>query len=264
MDAKNPSRRGMTVGEIVGTLVVLAIVAVCFKLCLWQVQRLHERRASNTSIASRLSQAPIEGVNGIADTAGSLYRRIQIHAMYDDAHSIILPGRSFNGVPGVHILTPALLPDSTAVLVNRGWVPSADAASVDLAQIPPGGGGAIVGLALAFPTRRTSISETGDSTTAPGEFRRVWYTIDEQALRAQFPYPLAPFMLQVLPVKGAKVVPRPLEAPTLGEGPHLSYAIQWFSFGMIAIVGWLTFMIRRHSERSGGRTASAPPHPPAI
>jgi surfeit locus 1 family protein len=264
MDTEVGARRGITRREIAGTIVVLVIVAVCFRLCQWQVHRLHEKRATNASIAARMSQAPIAGVNGIADTAGSLYRRIEIHATYDDAHTIILPGRSLDGVPGVHILTPAVLSSGTAVLVNRGWVPSPDAATVDLALVPHADGGTIVGLALAFPTRRASISETGDSVPPAGVFQRVWYTIDEHALRAQFPYPLASFMLQVLPAPGAPSMPRPLAAPTLGEGPHLSYAIQWFSFGMIAITGWLTFLVRRRSDRAGGRAVVAPPHPPSI
>jgi surfeit locus 1 family protein len=28
-----------------------------------------------------------------------------------------------------------------------------------------------------------------------------------------------------------------LETPALTEGPHQSYAIQWFSFALVAIVG---------------------------
>ena len=34
-------------------------------------------------------------------------------------------------------------------------------------------------------------------------------------------------------------VPDPVAPPELGEGPHLSYAVQWFVFTVCAVVGWV-------------------------
>jgi cytochrome oxidase assembly protein ShyY1 len=31
----------------------------------------------------------------------------------------------------------------------------------------------------------------------------------------------------------------------MDEGPHFGYAIQWFSFAIIAIVGWTALLLRR-------------------
>ncbi|MEO5510642.1 MAG: SURF1 family cytochrome oxidase biogenesis protein, partial [Longimicrobiales bacterium] len=123
----------------------------------------------------------------------------------------------------------------------------------------------IVGLVLPFPARGQSVSPTADSIPEVGEFRRVWYTIDENALRAQFPYPLAPFLVQLLPASGGFTIPRALDPPTLDEGPHLSYALQWFSFAVIAIVGWITYLLRNRAVRSGAtRVLRGPPHPPRL
>jgi surfeit locus 1 family protein len=258
-------RRGLTRGEVIGTIAILALVFGFGKACLWQVRRLHERRAKNASIAARLAQPPIPFATIMHDTTGALYRRIEIRGTYDDDHAIILPGRALNGTPGVHILTPVIQQGSdTAILVNRGWLPSPDAATVDMSLVPHASDSVVIGLALAFPARNASVSNVGDSIPRAGEFKRVWYTIDERALRAQFPYPLAPFVVQILATPSTRGLPRPLDPPPMDEGPHLSYAIQWFSFAVIAIVGWITFLVRRRTERRTGRVVRAPPHPPAI
>jgi surfeit locus 1 family protein len=255
----------LTVPEIVGSIVIVALVVVFGRLCFWQIDRLTERRADNERIAERLDAPPIPGIAGISDTVGALYRRIQVRGVYDNGRTIVLPGRSLMGTPGVHLLTPVVLPTRTAVLVNRGWVPSADAASVDLAALDAAQTDSIIGLVLPFPDRSQSVSPMADSVPDAGEFRRVWYTIDERALRAQFPYPLAPFLVQLIPGPGAASIPRPLAPPSLDEGPHLSYALQWFSFAVIAIVGWLTFLLRNRAARRGGsRIVHAPPHPPRL
>ena len=47
-------------------------------------------------------------------------------------------------------------------------------------------------------------------------------------------------------------VPRLLPAPELTEGPHLSYAIQWFIFSTIAIVGYPLILRRRARELARG------------
>jgi surfeit locus 1 family protein len=252
--------------EIIGSIVILLLAVVFSRLSLWQVHRMNERRTMNESIALRLDAPPIQGFAGLTDTTGALYRRIQIRGRFDNEHSIVLPGRSLMGSPGVHLVTPVILPTGTAVLVNRGWLPSADAATVDLAAHRAAPADSIVGLVLPFLNRGQSVSAKADSTPRAGEFRVVWYAIDEAALRAQFPYALAPFIVQVLPGGDAKTtIPRPLDPPALDEGPHLSYALQWFSFAVIAIVGWITFVLRNRSARGAGpRIVHGPPHPPRL
>jgi cytochrome oxidase assembly protein ShyY1 len=44
-------------------------------------------------------------------------------------------------------------------------------------------------------------------------------------------------------------LPVPIGWPELSEGPHLSYAIQWFSFAAIAVVGAVV-LLRRERRRA--------------
>lgn len=242
-------RRRWGVRSVLGTAVLFAVVLACVRLGFWQLDRLQQRRALNARVAARLEAPPLESVAALADTAASLYRHVRLAGRYDDAHSIVLPGRSYQGVPGVHLLTPLRLDSGLAVLVNRGWVASADAATIPLDSFPANPPGEapparVTGLALPLPLSVRSPAVAGDSG-----FRRVWYHLDLRALQAQFPYRLAPVELQLLPAAGAPTHPTRLPPPALDEGPHLSYAIQWFSFAAIGVTGWLALLRRSRRER---------------
>ena len=51
------------------------------------------------------------------------YQRVQVRGHYDPAHQFLLDNMSHESVAGLQVLTPFLLDDGSAVLVNRGWVP---------------------------------------------------------------------------------------------------------------------------------------------
>jgi surfeit locus 1 family protein len=76
------------------------------------------------------------------------------------------------------------------------------------------------------------------------------------AVSKALPYPVAPFYIVAL---GDSVIAPDrlarLTIPPLDEGPHLNYAIQWFSFAVIALVGAVVVVKQRHE------TPSAPSPP---
>ncbi len=176
-----------------------------------------------------------------SDTGGLLFRRVRVRGPIDAAHSLVVAGRSYEGAPGVHLVTPVRI-GSGAVLVNRGWLPSPDAATVDIQPYDTVGTLGVIGLALPFDPREDGVDYSGAADSSG--FRRVWYGY-EAAMRRQLPYPSASFYLQALPAEspdprrvGPQSLPARLPPPTLSEGPHLSYAVQWFSFAAIALIGW--------------------------
>ncbi|MGH7448779.1 MAG: SURF1 family protein, partial [Longimicrobiales bacterium] len=163
---------------------------------------------------------------------------------------LLLPGRAHRGIPGVHLITPLrLVGHGDAVLVNRGWVPSADAATIDARDFAVPDSVSVRGLILPFPSSRQSLAQRGGSVQAD-TFRHVLYTIDEHALRAQFPYRLLDLMLQELPVAGGARYPTKLDPPSLDQGPHLGYALQWFAFAVIGVFGWFALVLRRRAPRA--------------
>jgi cytochrome oxidase assembly protein ShyY1 len=63
-------------------------------------------------------------------------------------------------------------------------------------------------------------------------------------------FELAPLYLVVMGERGTDL-PVPAAPPTFDdEGPHLAYAIQWFAFLVIGLVGYV-FLIRKSLRGSG-------------
>lgn len=250
---------------LAGTGLALLAVVVCVRLGFWQLDRHEQRKTRNALVAERLALPELELDGAVTDTAGLTYRRVRLEGEFDHARTVVWARRAYQGSPGAHVVTPLILADGSAVLVNRGWVYSADAATVDLSDLETSGYVALTGLVLAFlddaprdggaasDAREGLAIQVGD---APGEFRRVWHRIDHEALRAQLPYPTANVYVQALPDADSPALPVRLEAPALDGGPHLGYALQWFAFALIALVGWIVVVAR-------GRTSSrdAPPVP---
>ena len=248
----------LTRSGIAGTVAVFVVAAVCVRLGFWQLDRREQRLERNAAVAERLAEAPVSLSSPPMDTAGLTHRTARIRGEYDNARTLVLGGRSLGGSPGVHVFAPLRIGEG-AVLVNRGWLPSMDAATVDLAAARVDTAVAVSGVLLPLP--ETGTAEPGDS------FRARWFRLDADAVRAQYPYPVSPLYLQAAAAAGEprRVVPGPsgdpvpLPPPSLEPGPHLSYALQWFGFALIFVVGWAALVIRRgRGEEGGPGTTLAP------
>lgn len=227
----------ITRGVLWGSVVVLIVTLTCARLGMWQLDRLEQRRARNQGTLQRMRASPTELSSMMRDSSGFLFRRVLLNGEYDDANTVIIAGRSLRGVPGVHVMTPMRL-GGAAVLVNRGWMPSADAARIDVESIrepPPSN----------LPGLITPMPGNYGRGAPPDSFQRVWHRMDGERLRRQFPYPTLPFVVQILPHANQPEFPIRLKPPEMDEGPHLGYAIQWFSFAGIAMIGWTAVLLRR-------------------
>lgn len=224
--------------RIVGTIVILFIALTCARLGLWQLDRLAQKRQSNGALETRMRESVVQLQPVPMDTAGLIFRRTVLTGEYDEARTIVLAGRSFDGNPGVHLVTPLRI-GGGAVLVNRGWIPSADAAHIDIAAFREPSPQELEALIVMLPYDPRTRADTVSS------FRRVWHRHPSiEALQQHTPYRLAPYIAQLLPSTAAPDGPHRLAPPKLDEGPHLGYAIQWFSFAAIAIIGWIIVLVR--------------------
>ena len=203
--------------DVVAVVGAVLVAAVCVRLGIWQVDRLGQRRARNAVWAARLALPPLELRGGGAIPADSArQRRVVAHGVYDFAAERTWVGRSFQGTPGVALITPLRLADGAAVLVDRGWAPSPDAFHVDHTLYREPDTATVTGIALIPPRGRGDVSVAG----------------------------FLPFVIELETPDPAAGLPRRWPLPALDNGPHLSYAIQWFSFALIALVG-TAVLIRR-------------------
>lgn len=237
----------MTRRTILFTVFALTMAALCVRLGFWQVDRLHSRRAQNATVAARLGAPPAPLADVVRDPASAQYRRATASGTYDYANELALSSRTRAGSPGVNIVTPLRLEGSdTAVLVNRGWVYSPDGMTVDFNRWRERDTATVTGYVVAIG--RTEGGRVTTSTSA-----RAVRRLDRDSLAARIPYSLAPVVLVALSdgASPGDSTPVRLAAPALDEGPHRGYALQWFAFAVIAIVG-LVFALRAQ-RRSGGQ-----------
>ena len=210
---------------------VFAVLAAALfvRLGIWQLHRRQERRARNALITARLDSAEID-VNAVPrDTALARFRRVRVSGVPDYAHEVIYADRSFRGSPGVNLLTPVRFPGrDTAVIVDRGWVYAPDGATVDFAKWHDRDS-TFVGYVEELPSSAGS--------TYRGK-PRIIARMSLDVIRKAVPYPVAPIYVVVLgdsamaPDRVAR-----LSVPPLDDGPHMGYALQWFAFATISLVG---------------------------
>lgn len=228
----------MTLRKWILSAVAICLAIVFIALGFWQISRLHTRQRANQLLSSRRF-APEIGLDALpGDTALAHFRRVRVKGIYDYGQEIIYTLRGRDGSPGVNILTPVLrAKNDTAVLVNRGWVYSADGTTLDPAPWREGDTIDGNGFVETFPTKAPA---EPPNPARPRSFRRL----NRAELQKVFPYPIANYYVVLTDSSTSPSAPPRVEQAPLSEGPHRSYAIQWFSFAAIAIVGLVIFLRR--------------------
>jgi len=222
-------------------LLVVFGIGLMIVLGIWQLRRLDERQAFNAIVEARIDLPPVPLAELLAttdDPTDLQWRQVTMSGVFEP-QQILWFNRSQGGLAGDNILA-ALDEGSAVVVVNRGFVPFGTDASA-----APSGEVDVLGR-LRVPTSRQA-GELTDAGTGPvAEVRRI----DLDQLDAQIDGDVAPFYIDLIGsipnVSGADPVPVP--APTLDDGPHLSYAAQWFIFATSVLVGWI--LATRRSIRS--------------
>jgi cytochrome oxidase assembly protein ShyY1 len=236
---------------ILSHLCVLLLVLVMILLGLWQLDRRQEKKDQNALITARQDEpvAPITDIvsaDDPTDVGGDVrFREATATGVYDEDAQVLVRNRSFDGAPGSWVLTPLVLEDGTAVVVNRGWVPVTGEQVLSPVAAPPPGEVEVQGSLQETQTRGSF-----GPTDASGEVLDTLSRVDLDRLQEQVDEDLFPVSLQLAtqdPEQGAQPTPVPL--PELDEGPHLGYAVQWFTFTLIALIGY-PIILRRRARRA--------------
>lgn len=246
------------------TLLVVALCLTMVRLGQWQLHRLHGRRAANQIIRTNRSQPPVEwsrimGAHPVP--ADQQWRRVTVTGTFDTTQQLQIRYRSNGGDDGSEIVTPIITADGHRVLVDRGFLKRSSSTGDDQ-RIPPAPSGTVTVVG------NVKGNETGkDSATVPVDGKARLINSDVIGRIQGVTYVNGYVLAQSMHPAQQGLVPVML--PDLDEGPHLSYAIQWFCFTAIAVVG-LGILIRndikdrrsgRERRRSRGRGAHARPSP---
>jgi surfeit locus 1 family protein len=214
------------------TLLVLALMAVLARLGIWQLDRLEQRREANVALAEALNAAPVT-LNETALT-GDLEswedRLVVAEGEYDLENQIALIVQSWQGMPGLHLITPLVLDEGeTAVLIDRGWIPDEQQSPEFWSQYDKTGPVSVEGY-IAM----SQIISRGTAESAASGPSQEWYRVDIAAIQSQMPYELLPVYVVQSPAEDSSTElpyhqPRTVE---ISEGNHMSYAMQWFIFSL--------------------------------
>ncbi|MCU1353485.1 MAG: hypothetical protein JWM05_2694 [Acidimicrobiales bacterium] len=239
---------------ILSHLFVLVLVVAMINLGFWQLRRLQEKKDRNRRYRERTAQ-PVVPLSALvttrspaADVEADQFRRVTLRGTYRPDQEVLVRSRSQNGAPGSWVLTPLVLPDGTGVIVNRGWINNSGQLDAVPATVrAPTGTVTVIGLVQPTETR----GRFGPIDPPTGRLTNL-ARADVARIQRQVPERLVPawVQLQTQAPQTARAVnrPRPLDPPALDEGPHLSYAVQWFIFTTVAVVGYPLILRRRAGE----------------
>lgn len=218
----------------------VAFAVVCSGLGWWQFARRAEARAEIARIDANYGATPVP----VADALPALdsfdqsqrWLPVALEGTYLTTDELLVRNRPFNGQPGFEVLTPLLLDDGTVFIVDRGWLPTGeDQDAPDVVPAAPDGRVTVTArLKAGEPTLagRQTVAGSGQIPTinlpqvadllAAEDYDAI-YTGAYGLVATEQPQP-----------SGA---PTPAFRPARDEGPHLSYALQWFVFALLGFIG---------------------------
>ena len=236
-------------------MAVAVLVVVMVLLGLWQLRRLDEKRDLKATIEARqeLPAAPVEAA--AAAIEAQEHRTVTAIGRYDDDGTFIVENRTFNSASGAWVLTPLVLDDGRAVVVNRGFLGYDERGEISPTP-PPSDDVRVEGVLLAGEER----GRFGAEDPADGD-RPVLARVDLAQVAELVPYDVLPAYVQRVSSEPEEASDGPPDLVALGrpepsEGPHLSYAVQWFTFTTIAVAGY-GLLLRRVARDEAKEEAAA-------
>jgi cytochrome oxidase assembly protein ShyY1 len=219
----------------------------------WQFHRLHDRKADNRLVAHNLAAAPVPVADlmrvGHEPAAGDEWRRVTVHGSWDDAHAVVLKYQTRDGSAGIDVVTPLRTAAGPAVLVDRGWMASANTGGTR-PDVPDAGDGPVTVTGYVRRSASGSATLVGDMSTR---------AISSGSIGKVLPYPLYAGFLDL--ASQAPAATKPLGAVELPDdtsnGPHFFYGLQWWFFGAMAVFGFFYLMydeLRRRPDGTGPAT----------
>ena len=237
----------------IGYLATAVIFALaCVSLGMWQFARLEEARVQISRIDQNYDARPVP-IEDVLPNEGTFYPSdtwlpVSASGIYDTANQLLVRSRPQNGQVGFEVLTPLILDDGRAFVVDRGWIPSAETTAV-ASEAPAPPSGRVLVIARVKPSE-PSLAGRGatDGTVATIELPLINEILGGNVITGAYG-------LLASEDPPAELMPMAAARPELDEGPHLSYALQWILFAIMGFVG-LGLAIRNERRIRLGLTPS--------
>jgi len=254
------SRRGgagSTRSRIVWFFVALACALLTARFGVWQLSRAHTKLANEALVKQRGAMPPMaagELAREPAAAAAQWQRHITLTGQWDAAHTVFLMNRTMDERSGFYVMTPLRLPDGSAVVVQRGWVPRDDADPMKAPAVPqPSGPVQVFGHAAPWPSHWIDI---GHGAGGP-----VRQNLEQAPFAAESGLQLRPLTVveDATAANAGDGMRRDWPSMTAGVSvtTNYGYAVQWFamSIAFLGLYVWLQFIRPRRKADSDSDSA---------
>lgn len=220
---------------ILKSLIALALIVLCIWAAQWQYHRGVDRHARNTIIEERIGKDAIDLASIDENISDNEWRSITTTGVFDQTQQILLRNRYSEGKYGYEVLTLFTSTSGEKFWVDRGWVQAGETATTapEVTRVPE------TEVTITGRFRLDSSLPRGSFFALPGSGEGL---VSE--LNAQSQLDTEKFYLDLLEGSDPSLTPAvPAQLPSLSDGPHMAYALQWLFFGGLVIYG--RFLIRR-------------------
>jgi cytochrome oxidase assembly protein ShyY1 len=212
----------------------ILFAAVCSGLGVWQLARRDQALAEINKVAANFDAAPVPVTDALptrdAFSDSQKWLPVELTGTYLTDEQLLVRNRPLQG-PGFEVLTPLLLTDGTVFVVDRGWLPTgARQDAPDEVPEPPSGQVTVVARLKAGEPTLPGRGASGNQIAT--------INLSDVAQRVGQPTYTGAYGLMASEDPAPAERPIAVTKPSPDEGPHLSYAFQWFVFALLAFVGF--------------------------
>jgi len=228
--------------SIFKSLVAILLIAGCLWASQWQFHRGEDRKARNNTIEEHIKIPEVELTTLTSNVKLHEWRSVTATGRFDADEQILLRNRYFEGKYGYAVLTRFTTEGGDSIWVDRGCV-AAGASATIAPETPP------------VPTGLVSIIARLrlDSSLPSGSFFALPINRDGELiskLNAQSGSSSEDYYLDLISGSVPELTPSaPAQIPSLSDGPHLAYAVQWILFAGLVVYG--RYLIRKMDLTSG-------------
>ena len=233
------------------TIFVLFSSGVCVRLGIWQLDRLAGRREFNAHIESVREMTSLKLTSDIDEDLISMeYRQVEASGRYDFENQVALRNMYYGQEYGYHLLTPLVIGDGIAVIIDRGWIPAeTNDNPSDWKKYDINDEMGVHGI-IRVGREEPEMGGIADPELLPGQKGLdFWFNVNLDRIEDQMPYDLLPVYIQPNPESNDLEPPIPYQPHIeLTEGSHIGYAIQFFSFSMLILFGYPFLIYRTENQ----------------
>ena len=219
-----------------GSFAMAVVFAIaCVALGNWQMNRRNAVVENIHKIQQNYAGAVVDYANIAANfdqlDPAKEWTQVRLKGTYQNSDQRIVRNRPLNGAPGYEVLVPLTLENGDTVIVDRGWLPIGNNEAGHPDTVPQPVPGVVEVIARLKPAEPKL-----DRGAPEGQLASI--DLKEYAGQVGYPIKTGSYGQLASESPAAAINPVSFPAPSIDEGSHLSYALQWIAFGILAFIGF--------------------------